>query len=153
MILGLNVYEFPREENLKQQWLIKIKCRNIQSIQQAKMNHAYCVGLNSGWKKMRFQLALKKTFCPNPQPLTHRRLKQRQRTKIKTMLSAFLPPPSPHLFSAQNSQYQNWKANKYSVLTVNELGPWSHQLGSQTFMLPLVLNTNLIKRKSKNDYP
>ena len=40
---GLNVYEFPREENLKQQWLIKIKCRNIQSIQQARMNHAYCV--------------------------------------------------------------------------------------------------------------
>ena len=37
---GLNVYEFPREENLKQQWLIKIKCRNIQLIQQGGMNHA-----------------------------------------------------------------------------------------------------------------
>ena len=106
VILGLNVYEFPREENLNHQWLIKIKCRNIQSIQQAKMNHAYCVGLNSGWKKMRFQLALNKTFCPNPQPLTHGRLTQRQRTKInKTMLSASLPPPSPDRFSAQNSQY------------------------------------------------
>ena len=106
VILGLNVYEFPREENLNHQWLIKIKCRNIQSTQQAKMNHAYCVGLNSGWKKMRFQLALNKTFCPNPQPLTHGRLTQRQRTKInKTMLSASLPPPSPDRFSAQNSQY------------------------------------------------
>ena len=84
-----------REENLKQQWLIKIKCRNIQSIQQARMNHAYCVGINPGWKKMTFQLALNKTFCPNPQPLTHRQVKQRQRTKInKTML---LPPPFPFI--------------------------------------------------------
>ena len=40
-------------------------------------------------KKMRFQLALNKTFCPTPQPLTYRRLKHRQRTKFnKTMLSA-----------------------------------------------------------------
>ena len=53
------------------------------------MNHAYCVGINPGWIKMGFQLALNKTFCPNPQPLTHRQVKQRQRTKInKTMLSA-----------------------------------------------------------------
>ena len=53
------------------------------------MNHAYCVGSSDGWKKMRFQLALNKTFFSNPQPLTHRRLKQRQRKKIsKTMLSA-----------------------------------------------------------------
>ena len=59
------------------------------------MNHAYCVGINPGWKKMTFQLALNKTFCPNPQPLTHRRLKQRQTTKInKTMLSAPLSPPA-----------------------------------------------------------
>ena len=35
-----------------------------------------------------------KTFCPNPKPLTHQHLKQRQKkTKIhKTMLSATLPP-------------------------------------------------------------
>ena len=58
------------------------------------MNHAYCVGINPGWKKMTFQLALNKTFCPNLQPLTHRQVKQRQRTKInKTMLSASLPHP------------------------------------------------------------
>ena len=57
------------------------------------MNHAYCVGLNPGRKKMRFQPALNKTFCPNPQPLNHRRLKQRQRTKVnKKMLSALLLP-------------------------------------------------------------
>ena len=68
---GPNVYEFLREENLKKQWLIKIKCRNSQLIQQAKMNHANCVGLNPSWKKIRFQLALNKTFCPSPQLLTY----------------------------------------------------------------------------------
>ena len=46
---GLSFYKFPREENLKQQWLIKIKCRKIQSIQHARMCHAYCFGLNPGW--------------------------------------------------------------------------------------------------------
>ena len=29
----LPCYKFPRDENLKQQWLIKIKRRNIQPIQ------------------------------------------------------------------------------------------------------------------------
>ena len=93
------------------------------------MNHAYCLGLNPGWKKMQFQLALNKIFCPNPQPFTHRRLKQRQITKInKAMLTDLSlppsppPPPPPHRFSTQSSQYQNLKANKYSILTVNELG-------------------------------
>ena len=88
------------------------------------MNHAYYVDLNPGWKKMRFQRALNKTFCPNPQPFTHRLLKQHQITKInKTMLSDPPPPPPlPHRFSTQSSQYQNLKANKYSILTVNELG-------------------------------
>ena len=35
-----------------------------------------------------------------------------------------VPPLSPsYLFFTQSSQYQNWKANKYSILTINELGP------------------------------
>ena len=91
------------------------------------MNHAYCVGLNPAWKKMRFQLVLNKTFCPNPQPLTHRRLKQRQKTKInKTMLSAPLSslPPSPLIgcpYKVHNIRIE--KAKKYSILTVNELEP------------------------------
>ena len=39
------------------------------------------------WKKIRFQLALNKTFCPIPPPLTHQRFCQR--TKInKILLSA-----------------------------------------------------------------
>ena len=37
-------YMFPREENLKQQWLIKIKRRNIQSIEHVRMCHACCFG-------------------------------------------------------------------------------------------------------------
>ena len=75
---------------------LKIKCRNIQSIQQARINHAYCVGLNCGWKKMRFYLALNKVFCLNSQP--HRQVNQRQRRKInKAMLSAL--SLLPHRFS------------------------------------------------------
>ena len=70
---GLSFHKFPKDENLKQQWLIKIKRRNIQSIQDAWMCHAYCFGLNPGWK-----------------PLTERRLKHRQRIKInQTILSTF----------------------------------------------------------------
>ena len=101
---------------------MKIKCRNIQSIQQAKMNHAYWVGWNPAWKKMRFQLALNKTIWPNPQTLTYQQLKQRQRTKInKTMLSARLPP----LSSVSHIKFtiSELKSKKYSILTVNELGP------------------------------
>ena len=85
-------------------------------------NHAYCVGLNLGWKKMRFQPALNKTFSPNPQPFNQRQIKQCQRTKInKTMLSD--PSHPSYRFSTQRLQYQNLNANKYSILTVNELGP------------------------------
>ena len=36
--------KFSRDENLKQQWLIKIKCKNIQSIQHARMCYAYYFG-------------------------------------------------------------------------------------------------------------
>ena len=71
---------------------------------------------------MRFQLALNKTFCPNPQPFTHRQVKQRQRTKInKTILT--VPFSHPSSVFPQKIQYQNWNANKYSILTLNELGP------------------------------
>ena len=68
------------------------------------MNHAYRVSLNPGWKKMRFRLALNKTFCPttpHPPPSTAKE----QKTKInKTMLSA--PSLPHHRFSAQTLQYQ-----------------------------------------------
>ena len=116
--------------------------RNIQSIQHARMNHAYCVGLNPGWKKMRFQLALNKTFYP-----THQRLKQLQ-TKPCFLHPCSPPlPPPPHRFStqAQSSQYQNWKANKCSIITVNEQGPPV----ISNFLLPLILNSNLQFNKTK----
>ena len=74
----------------------------------------------SCWKKMRFELAPNKTSCNIPPPFTHQRLKRNQRTKInKTMPSTF-----PLHFFAQSSLYQNWKINKYSILTVTELGLW-----------------------------
>ena len=47
---GLSFCKYPKEENLKQQCLIKIKCRNIQSIRNARMCNAYFFGLNPGWK-------------------------------------------------------------------------------------------------------
>ena len=45
----------------------------------------------TSWKKIQFQLALNKIFCPTPPLLIHQRLKHHQRTKInETMLSASL---------------------------------------------------------------
>ena len=87
----------------------------------------------TGWKKIRFQMALNKTFCTIQPPLIHRRFKHRQRTKTK---QCFLPPL--HRFPTQSSQYQYWKASKYSILTVVELRPSVSEssTGSQTFYTP-----------------
>ena len=133
---------------MKQQWLIKIKRRNIQLLQHIRMCHVYCYDSDPGCKIMRFQLALNKTFYPTPPTLTNLRLRHHQRTKTDKMLSV-----SSYRLSTQIWKYQNWKTNKYSILTVIELGPpmQSPQLGSQSFM-PLQflnLNTNFIKQKSK----
>ena len=80
----------------------------------------------TGWKKIRSQLPLNKTFCTTPPPLIHRRFKHCQRTKQCFLL---------HRFSTQNSQYQYGKAHKYSILTVIELGPpvSKSSTGSQNF--------------------
>ena len=68
---------------------------------------------------MKFQLALNKTFCPNPQPLTHGQLKQGQETKTnKTMLSAFCLFSSVFHTMFTVSELKN----NYSILTINELG-------------------------------
>ena len=115
------------------------------------MNHAYCVGLNPGWKKMQFQLPLNKTFCPNPQSLSHQQLKQCQRTKIKKTI--FLPPSSlPHWFSTQSSEYQNWKADKYSTLAENELGPMILECSTMIskFYAPNDSKLKFYKTKTKN---
>ena len=61
-----------------------------------KIRAVFCISIKfdlnvrkTGWKKIRFQLALNKTYSLTPPPLIHRRFKHRQRTKInKTMLSA-----------------------------------------------------------------
>ena len=44
-------------------------------------------------------------------------------------------------FPTQSSQYQILKLNTYSIL------------GSRSFMIPLILNTNFAKRESKIGYP
>ena len=132
---------------------IEIKSRNIQSIQQTRTNHAYCVGLIPSWKKMWFQLAQNRTFCPNPQPLTHRRSKQWPRTKInKTILSVpLLPPPlPPYRFLTQSSQYQNWKANQYSILIVTELG--SPLLESSASILKFYAPTDSEHKLNKTEF-
>ena len=56
--------------------------------------------------------------------------------KVIVTKQCFLLPP--HRFSTKNSQYQNRKANKYSILTVIELGlPVSESpTSSQNFMSP-----------------
>ena len=52
--------------------------------------------------------------------------------------------PSRHQAFTQSSQYQNWKAKKYPILTVIEHGLnyqcQSPKLGSQNFLPPLILN-------------
>ena len=89
---------------------------------------------------MRFQQALNETFCTTPSHLTHRRLKHRQNQKLTKQ--CFLPPP--HRFSTQSSQYQNWKANKCSILTIYELRPPVSESSTRS----LIMNTNFIKRES-----
>ena len=64
----------------------------------------------------------------------------------KAMFSA-----SSHPFSTKNSQHQYYKANKYSSLTVIELGSPVPETstGSENFMSSLTLDTNLLKRESQ----
>ena len=73
--------------------------------------------------------------------------------KNKLSKQCFLPPL--HRFFTQSSQYQYWKASKYSMLTVTELGPPVSEslIGSQNFMPPLTRNINLIERESKIGCP
>ena len=111
------------------------------------MNLGYCVGLNLGWKKMRFKLALNKTFYPTLQPLIHWQLKQRQRTKInKTVLSASPPSPS-HRFSTIS------KTNTYSILTVNKLPVLEISSRISKFYAPADFEHKFNKTEIENSLP
>ena len=135
-------------------WLLKIKCRNIQSIQHARMNHAYCAGLNPGWKKIRLQLALK-TFCPNPQPLTHRQLKQHQRTEI--LKKCFLPPNKTKTNQHQLNHLQTLHTHTHTKLhhlardrSEGKLSnPWSSKTKSWTHLSSSFHLIKTRKRKIK----
>ena len=48
VILDLNFYKIPREENLKQQWLLKIKHPVDTTCQKS---HAYCFGFKHRLEK------------------------------------------------------------------------------------------------------
>ena len=117
----------------------------------------------------------------SPPSITHLQLKYRQRTKTnkamvsapalspypqrtktnKAMVSASAtpsPPPSPllhHRFFAQScSKYQNWKANKYYILTITGLAP--PVLESSTRISNFMPNNSELKFinwKSKIGYP
>ena len=108
--------KFPRDENLLQQWLIKIKRRNIQSIM------AECVILIASakipvGKRCDFTWPYIRLFAKSHHPST----KDNQSTaKEQKLIKCFLP--SSHRFFAQSSQYQYRKANKYSILTITGLG-------------------------------
>ena len=62
-------------------------------------------------------------FLPHPTTPHPPTMKATPKSKNWQNNGFCFPPPPPHRFSTQSSQYQNWKANKYSILTVNELGP------------------------------
>ena len=95
------------------------KCRNIQLKQHVRMCNAYYFSQNPGWKRMRFQLVLHKTFCSNPQSHSSQWLKYRQRTKInETMLFAF-----PLSVFHTKFKMSELKRKLYSIITVIELKP------------------------------
>ena len=77
------------------------------------------------------------------------------KNKNKNQTNAFCLPFIG--FFTQSSQYQIWKANTYSILTNGTNRTWTAsvnpQLGSQSFMIPLIRDTNFIKRESKIGYP
>ena len=68
----------------------------------------------------------------------------------KLIKQFFLPPP--HRFSTESLQYQNSNANKYSILTIIELGPPMLQssTGSQNFMYPIDSEHKLRKMGIEN---
>ena len=81
---------------------------------------------------MRFQLTLNNTYAP---PHHHSSINDSSTAKEqKLRKQCFLP--SPHWFWPQSSQYQYWKANMHSILTVIKLRlPVSESsTGSQNFM-------------------
>ena len=88
---------------------------------------------------------------PHHPSLIHRWFKHCPKIKINKAMHSALPHPC----STESSQYQYWKASKYSILTVFELGSTSVEVLNwvSKFYAPLILNTNFIKGESKIGYP
>ena len=77
-----------RDKILSQQWLVKVKCRNIQSIMSECLILIALAKILVG--KNAISAGPIQDFCNTPPPITDQQLKQCQRTKTnKIMLSAF----------------------------------------------------------------
>ena len=92
---------------------------------------------------MRFQPALNKPFAPPHHPSSNDN--SSTANKRKSTQQCFLP-------STQRSQYQYRKANTYSILTINKLGPpvSESSIGSQKFMPPYDSERKFHKTGIKN---
>ena len=69
----------------------------------------------SNKQKIQFELALNKTFCPTPPPLSYQQLKHPNKTKVNAFCLSLIS-------ISHSSQYQNWQVNMHSILLVIELG-------------------------------
>ena len=106
---------------------------------------------NNRLEKVRFQLALIRLSAPSHHSSSTEDSSIAKEQKLTKQ--CFLPPH--HRFSTHSSQYQYWKARKYYILMVIELGPPVSESStrSKQFIPPLILNINFIKRESKICYP
>ena len=135
----------------KQQWFIKVNRRNIQSMQ-----HAECAMLTVSAKilageRCDFSWPYVRLSAPHHHSSSTDDSSNAKEQKLTKQ--CFLP--FPHRFSTKGSQYQYWKASKYSIPRVIEFEPpvSESSTGSQNFMASLILNTNFIKRESNIGYP
>ena len=99
---------------------------------------------------MLFQLAIRLSAPPYHPSSTDDQNTAKEQKLIKQCL---LPPP--HRLSTQSSQYQNWKANKCSILTLIELGPpvLESSTGSQNFMPSTDSEPKFYKTRIENWLP
>ena len=126
------------DKNKTYKYPVDMKCQNMSCL---------LLRLKSRLGKVRFQLPLNKTFFPTPDPSFIDDWSSAKEQKLTKQY--FLPPP--HRFSSQSSQYQNWKLNKYSILTVIDIeAPVSESSNRiSKFYASTVLITNLMKPELK----
>ena len=74
----------------------------------------------SNKQKIRFQLAINKTFCPNPEPLSHF-------TSLKLCKCSQIPHPSPRIASTPNrTKTTTFGLTTYKYFTCTKLRRLTH---------------------------